>query len=331
MTLWIGGRNVEDLSASDWDGPVVKVASAGFQGASWRSLAAVFILAKAFLTCRRILKANPPDAVLAMGSYSSVGPVCAARSLGIPAVLHEANAIPGRAVSFLCPFASAVAISFALTRRHLRHPDIVMTGYPVREGLAGETFGEPLLPGVLTVLVMGGSQGAHRLNEVASSALCLLRKRGIPVQVVHLTGTRDEAMIREVYEREGIPHIVRGFLAEMGRAYASADLAITRSGAGACSEVAALGVPALLVPLPTSRRGHQLANAQSLSAAGAADLREERDLTPEWLADHIDGCRQNPERLRAMKEALRKFEARGASDRIAELVERTARKQAVPA
>ncbi|MDI6775183.1 MAG: UDP-N-acetylglucosamine--N-acetylmuramyl-(pentapeptide) pyrophosphoryl-undecaprenol N-acetylglucosamine transferase [Verrucomicrobiota bacterium] len=322
VALWVGGRTVEDRSVSDWRGSIVRVTATGFQGFSWRSVAAAWFLTSAFRMCCGIMKRDPPDALLAMGGYASVGPVCAARSLGIPVVLHEANAIPGRAISFLARFSASVAISFEATRLYLKHPSVTLTGYPVRETLPAERFGAPLQAGVFTVLAMGGSQGAHRLNEVVPSALSIVKRRGAPVQAVHLTGQRDEAAVREVYAREGIPHVVQGFMAEMGRAYASADLAVTRAGAGTCAELAVCGVPALLVPLPTSRRGHQLTNARSLAATGGADAREQKDLTPEWLADHVAALQRNRRRLAAMRVALGKLDARGAAERIADLVER---------
>lgn len=325
VALWVGGRTVEDRTVSGWQGPVVRVAAAGFRGVSWLSAVAAWRLVRAFGLSRRILKRDRPNALLAMGSYSSVGPVCAARSLGIPVILHEANAVPGRAISFLAPWADSVAVSFDVTRRHLRHRSVTLTGYPIRESLGTERFGAPLQEGVFTVLTMGGSQGAHRLNEVVPAALGRVKKGGTPIQVIHLTGPADEAEVRTVYEREGIPHMVAGFLTEMGRAYASADLAVTRAGAGTCTELAAYGVPAVLVPLPSARRDHQTANARALAATGGVEVRNQEDLTPEWLAERIVGLQRDPQRLAGMREALRKLDARGAADRIADLVETTVR------
>ena len=326
VSLWVGGRDVEGVSLGNWDGPVTRIVCSGFpDGLSWRALKTTFVLLKAFWVCRRIMRRDRPDAVVGMGGYASVGPACAAKSLGIPVILHEANAVPGRAISFLSRLAHAVAVSFGGTAEHLRGARTVLTGFPVRDDLNGARLGQPLAPGTFTVLVTGGSQGAHKLNEVVSSALCALRARGESLQVVHLTGSADESLVREKYASAGVPHVVRAFLEDMGRAYHSADLAITRAGAGTCAELAACGVPALLVPLPSARRNHQMANAQDLMAKGGADVIGEKALTSEWLADYVHAALTNPGKLAGMKKALGSLPAAGAAERIADLVEESAR------
>ena len=173
VTLWLAGRDVESGSTAGWDGSVIFVRSAGFpSGFSFRALAVACRLAVAFFQCRSRMKSNRPDVLLAMGSYASVGPVLAARTLGVPVVLHEANAIPGRAIVFLSRFAEAVALAFKEATPYLKHQRVVVTGFPVRSDLAAGRFDDSVLkPGVFTVLVMGGSQGARRLNEIAPQAL----------------------------------------------------------------------------------------------------------------------------------------------------------------
>jgi len=170
--------------------------------------------------------------------------------------------------------------------------------------------------------VAGGSQGAHRLNEIASAALCRLHSEGIPVQAVHLAGVNDEIVVRQIYEKAGIPHVVFGFLKDMGKAYNSADLAVTRSGAGTCAEISAYAVPALLVPLPSARRNHQMANARALAAMDGVDIIEEKDLSVEWLADYIDRCCRDQEKLDRMKNALKTMVVPNAGERLADLVEK---------
>jgi len=325
VTLWIGSRSVEQCSVGNWAGPVVRTAAAGFPGFfSPRTPGAILLFLRSFLASSRRLREERPAVLLATGGYASVGPVLAARRLRIPIVLHEANAVPGLAIAWLGRFARAIAVSFDETAARLRHPNIVPTGYPVREDLEGEPFGDPLRPGLFTVLVMGGSQGAHRLNQLAVESIARLQKQGAPVQIVHLAGTADEDWVRESYRTAGVPHIVKGFLTEMGRAYSTAEFAVARAGAGSCFELAARTVPALLVPLPSARRDHQMANARAFEARGAVDVSDQRDLTVEKLVAHIESRRKDPGRLDSMRRALAALDATHAAARIADLVEETA-------
>ncbi len=323
VSLWIAGKAVENVSLADWDGgPVVRVPAEGFQGGVSASVRAVAQLIQAMRLSRSILQRERPGCLLALGGYACVGPVCAARSLGIPIVLHEANAVPGRAVSLLAPWARTVAISVEETRRFFPRRTVVLTGYPVRENLSTVPLVPPLQPGLFTVLTLGGSQGARRLNEVVPAALAQMTDGGRRVQAVHLTGAHDETAVRERYGRMGIPFFVCRFLAEMGRAYASADVAVTRAGAGTCAELAFFRVPAVLVPLPTATRNHQLANARMMECAGGAHVLEQRCLTPESLAAALCALADDPLRLSAMREALTALPVAGAAERLADLIER---------
>lgn len=325
VTVWLAGRDVEDVSLNGWDGPTVSVKAAGFRkGSSFHSAFVVLGLFSAFLECRKRMKLSRPDVLLAMGSYASIGPVLAGRTLGVPVVLHEANAIPGRAISALARFASTVALAFGSAAQYLRHPKIVVTGLPVRADLQSRFENETLQSGVFTVLVMGGSQGAHTLNETASAALSHLHGQGIPVQVVHLAGRDDSEMVRQTYEKAGITHLVFDFLKDVGKAYNSADLAIARAGAATCAEISACVLPSLLVPLPSAVRDHQTANARTLEAAGCADVMKEKDLSVKWLSDYIDSCRRNPEKLDKMRIALKTIAVPDAAEKLADLVEQTA-------
>ena len=326
VSLWVSGRHVEDLSLGGWDGPVVRVEASGFpSGLSLRSAAAAIRLVCAFLACRSRMGAQRPDAVLGMGSYACAGPALAARSLGIPLVLHESNAVPGRAIAFLGRRADVVALGFRGAAAHLARRRTEFTGFPVRADLrAGNA--EPLLPaGGLTVLVMGGSQGSHALNGVASAALCRLRSAGEPVQAVHLAGAADAGWVREAYAKAGVPHRVFDFLRDMGRAYGGARIAVARAGAATCAELAACALPALLVPYPFAQGDHQAANARELADAGGVDVILQKDLTEERLADYLAACIRDTGKLARMSRALARLAVPDAADRIVDLVERTAR------
>ena len=332
VELYLGARDVERFAARDWDGPVRRIECEGFSfGVSWRAIRTAFRLLRAARACRRTLSAARPDALLAMGGYASAGPVLAAKRLGIPVALHEANAVPGRAVSFLARFAHVVALTFADAARHLPGRRTVAIGLPLRNSLTTDPEpapqaddGPPLREDGFTVLVMGGSQGAHRVNETATDALCRLRERGVPVQAIHLAGLRDADAVRARYRQANVPARVFGFLAEIGWAYRRADWAVARAGAASCMELALFALPALLIPLPSAARDHQTANARAMTALGAADTESEQDVSPAWLADYLAACHAQPERSAAMRRALEALRIADADERLADLTEQLA-------
>ena len=325
VVLWLTGRDVEAVSTSRWSGSVVSAGGRGLPtGLSLRSVKGLASLAAAFMRCWLTMRKNRPDVLIAMGGYGSVGPALAAKVLGVPVVLHEANVIPGRAVDFLSRYAAVVAISFDSAAQHIRHARTVLTGFPVRQDVAQSGSERLLRTNLFTVLVMGGSQGAHRLNEVVTDALCRLHRRGIPVQVIHLSGTRDEASVRKAYTEAGLPNAVCGFLKDMVLAYNQADLVIARAGAATCAEMVLRAVPGLLIPLPSAMRDHQTANALALQAGGGVDVMAECEVTAEKLADYIKECYHNPGKLDKMRESLKAIPMSRAADRIADLLEAVA-------
>jgi len=321
----LAGRDVEEASVKGWPGEVETVVASGFPtGLSFKSIGSALRLMAAFSTCRRRMRRSRPDVALGMGSYASVAPVLAARSLGVPVVLHEANAIPGRAISLLSGFADVVGVAFQSATGRLRHADAVFTGFPLRREISGTSIRREGT-GPFTLLVVGGSQGAHDLNLLAIEAEAILRKRDVPLRILHLTGQRDEKMVRDAYRRAGVDHEVHGFLHNMKEAYARADLAVARAGAATCAELAVCGVPALLVPLPSATHDHQTANATDLAKAGVIDYVAQQDLTPERLSRYIQECIENPAKLSSMREALISVAVPNGAERLADLVERTVR------
>ena len=322
VTLWVSGRGVEDASLDGWDGEVCCVPACGLPGhLSPGAITSAFSMIKAVARARRLMRKAPPDVFLGMGSYASVGPVLAARSLRVPVVLHEANAVPGRAVSFLSRVAQIVAVGFDEAGVGLAAPTRV-TGFPLRETFRSDRA--PASHETFTLLVTGGSQGAHRLNETASEAVGLLKGRGRSIRVFHLTGKADESMVRERYAAQGVDAAVDAFRSDIAQLYRSADLAITRAGAATCAELAATGLPALLVPLPSARRDHQRANADALERVGAARVVDERELSPDLLADYIDGVADDDELRARMAGAMKEHACPNATAVVADLVEEIA-------
>ena len=326
VALWISGRDVEAHVLKVWDGEVVAVrASASSADLSARSLLAIPRLAAACVRSFFIMRRKRPDVLLAMGSYASVGPVVAAWACRIPVVLHEANAVPGRAISFLARFATAIALTFPSAARRLGRHTHVVTGLPLRAALRPGARRPGDAGDVFHVLVMGGSQGAHRLNEIATEALCRLHGGGAPVKVIHLAGLQDESMVRERYAASGVPATVYGFLDNMALAYGHADFVVARAGAASCMELAVCALPALLVPLPSAVRDHQTANAKAMEEAGAADLLAQTELTAERLAAYLDACRRDPSKLARMSRQAKAVAITDAAERLADLLESSRR------
>lgn len=324
--LMLSGRSLETPLIAGWEGDVLAVRC---PAPRWRSpvgmIKGILSLSSAFLQARRLLRQYRADVLLGMGSYTSVGPVLAARSLRIPVVLHEANAVPGTAVAKLAKLAAYLAISFPESETFLPESvRTVNTGMPVRTGLAQRPPFEGFDRGLFTVLVMGGSQGAQRLNRLAVEAFSLLAERKEPCRVIHLAGLQNRAEVAEAYAAAGVEAEVFGFLEDMGSAYASADLCISRSGAAACFELCLCGPPALLVPYPEAVRNHQLANAMALANAGAAEVLLQEALTGEFLAERIATLRDSPARRDMMKAALRSLARPDAAENLADLVEAAA-------
>jgi UDP-N-acetylglucosamine--N-acetylmuramyl-(pentapeptide) pyrophosphoryl-undecaprenol N-acetylglucosamine transferase len=324
VTLWLGGKAIEGSIRSAWDGPIVNVPSQGLGGSVVRLPSMLAQLVRVYRASLSALRQQKPDLLLAMGSYSSVGPALAARRLGIPMVLHEANVVPGRALAWLSRFAHTVAVSFPETNRYLAHPRLALTGLPLRKDLEGAAQTPSPVPPEFTLLIMGGSQGAVRVNTAAMDALCRLHAQSTPFHVVHLAGEHEKARVSAAYEAAGVPHTTLGFCRDMAPVYRSASLAVARAGANSCMELALFGVPALLVPYPEAARNHQLANARAMASAGAADVIEQKELTPERLAGYLRDALAAPGKLERMRAAARRRAIAGADGRLADLVEEVA-------
>ena len=321
VTIWDSGRDIESSVMRNWDGDVFST------GAKQLSLKNAFGILHSILRCRREMRKAKPDALLAMGSYSSLPPVLAARGAGVPVILHEANTVPGRAVEFLSRFATKVAISFDVTAKYLPEAATVRTGLPVRADIAAGKRFDFIPPNAFVVFVTGGSQGAHMVNCLVSEALVLMKeeleKRGTarPLYVIHQTGMKDEGAVVGTYAKVSMPSRVHAFEREMADAFASADIVVARAGASTCFELAACGKPALLIPLPTAMRNHQHFNADAFAASGAADEGIQAKLSPHQICRYLLGKYDHPEQLAAMHEKMLALATPDAAAKVADIVE----------
>lgn len=329
VVVWSSGRDIESHVMKSWDGPVFAT------GARQLKPQNAFAILRSILRCRKEMKRNRPDVLLAMGSYSSLPPVLAARKCGVPVCLHEANTVPGRAVEFLSRFADRIAISFGMTAKFLPGAKTVRTGLPVRAEITeGKRFGF-IPPNAFVVFVTGGSQGAHAVNELMREALSLMKQEldarqtsGRMLYVIHQTGANDEGPVMASYAHVSLPSRVHAFEREMANAFASADVVVARAGASTCFELAACGKPSLLIPLPTAMRDHQHFNAEAFATAGAADEGIQAKLSAQQICRYLIDRYDHPERLEAMSAKMRAMATPDAAARVADLVEEAGRGQA---
>ncbi|MCA1810124.1 MAG: glycosyltransferase [Kiritimatiellia bacterium] len=328
VILLLAGKPAEQSALKDWDGPSITVSTRAYAGSSPLSMARTSWEAwRAAMKWRQILRAKTPMALLAMGCYASVGPVWAAHRLGVPVILHEANVVPGRAVRLLARLADAIALGFPEAAAHLRHMRLRVTGMPLYvppdQGRAPPA-GPPQWDWddtVRTLLVMGGSAGAHALNKMLPQVVRELIRAGHRLQVIHLAGRADAPAVRLDYDRPPpVPALVMDFLDDMPFAYHRAALAVCRAGAATCAELAIYGVPALFIPYPHAAAGHQLANARVMAGAGAAELIQENTCSVPLLRECLAGMLNEPRRLPEMRNAMRQRARPDAAENLAELV-----------
>lgn len=266
------------------------------------------------LAARRRLKQLQPDLVLGVGGHAS-GPVgVAAWSLGIPLAIHEQNAIPGLTNRLLARLARRVFLSFPDDEGRFAPEKCRWTGNPIRREFFDPPPPRPESP--LTVLIMGGSQGAHHLNVEVLKALTLLADYRERLKFLHLTGEADLDLVGQGYAEAGFAAEVAAFTPEVAGLMGRAHLLVCRAGAGTLAELTARGRAALLVPYPFAANNHQEMNARFLEKAGAAELILNKHFTGEILADRIGQFLAQPERLKAMEDASLRLAKPRASQAI---------------
>lgn len=275
--------------------------------------------------CGETYDREPPDAVLGMGGFTSIAPLIAARRRGIPAYLHESNAIPGKANRLAALFCREILLGFGECAAHFGRRPTRTTGTPVRRELTSAAPGRAaarvalgLDPERATLLVMGGSQGAAGLNALVTQAAPALASAGL--QLVHLAGERDVETVRAAHACAGLAAAVLPFCDRMQEVYPAADLVVSRSGAASLGELAWFGLPSLLVPFPYAAEDHQRLNAEIFRRAGAALLLPEQEATGESLAHLLRSLLESPESLATMADAARALAPRDAAARVADVL-----------
>lgn len=277
--------------------------------------------------CRAIYRKFNPQAVLGMGGFTSTAPILAGRMRGLPTFIHESNAIPGKANRLTARMVRAVLLGFKECAPFFPKVKTEVTGTPIRTELkpmdrAAARAALGLRPDLLTVLVMGGSQGASGINQVVIKALPAFRDT--PVQFIHLSGPRDEKLVADNYARENIPAFVGAFHHKMEEAYSAADLAVARSGAASLSELAVFGLPSILIPFPYAAEDHQTRNAEIFVKADAAVMLKESELTGDRLGAAVKDLVKEPARLQRMSDNCRQLAPSNAAFLVAATMEKYA-------
>jgi UDP-N-acetylglucosamine--N-acetylmuramyl-(pentapeptide) pyrophosphoryl-undecaprenol N-acetylglucosamine transferase len=297
--------------------PIEFIEASGFVGKTLgKQLQALTRLPGGFLGARKLLRRYRARVVVGVGGYVTVPILTAARTLGIPTVIHESNAMPGTANRFLNKFVTRTAVGLAAANAHLKRAGVV-TGTPVRR----EFFEIPDLDPEATtrrLLVFGGSQGSRVINRAMARAGVLLEKSNI--EVIHQTGDKDLTGTRQRYTRMPARWSLEPFLMNLHEQMAWADLVVCRAGAMTVSELAAAGRPAILVPFGAAAGGHQMENARAMARAGAAAVIAEKDFSAENLAGSLMELLQDRPRLIAMGEKARALARPNAAKDLAKLV-----------
>lgn len=308
---WLGApQSMESRLVPQHDIPFESIAFSGVRGKGLAVLLkAPWRMARAIAQARAVLLRLRPDVVVCFGGYITAPLGLAAAWCGIPIVLHEQNAVAGMANRMLAHLAQRVFTAFpdvfAPTAQQPEHSNgkVQWVGNPLRTEFL--TQPEPLerfasRTGPLRLLVMGGSLGAQALNNTVPQALALLDAAYRPI-VTHQSGAAHIDALQQSYAQAGVEATLVPFMDEPAQAYADADLVVCRAGASTVTELAAVGVAAVLVPFPHAVDDHQRVNACYLSDANAAWIQSQADFTPQWLADFLKHINRSELQSRAEK------------------------------
>lgn len=273
---------------------------------------------------KNLFKKRIPQAVLAMGGFTSAPPILAGKKFGAKTFLHESNTIPGRANRWLAHFVDEAFVYFHEASGRMSIARAHVTGMPVRSqfldpidaGSARISLG--LQPDKPVLLVMGGSQGASGINLSILSALPTLAARSPELQFLHLTGPNDLEKVQAAYTAQNRKALVRPFLTEMEFALGAATVAISRSGASSLAELAAMQLPAILIPYPAATDDHQYYNALAFVESGAAKMIEQSSASPENLSQAILELLQNQKERASIQAALAQWHLPDAASQIAD-------------
>jgi UDP-N-acetylglucosamine--N-acetylmuramyl-(pentapeptide) pyrophosphoryl-undecaprenol N-acetylglucosamine transferase len=298
-------------------------------------LAAPWKIIKAIFQALQFMRIVRPSAALGLGGFATGPGGVAAKLLGIPLLIHEQNAFPGMTNRLLKPLSNVVMQAFPNTFKGSHKLDrLLTTGNPVRANIVAlgsvNKNGEKRKNQPLHVLVVGGSLGAVALNNAVMDALSLMvnkdntldaSEHGLP-NIWHQVGKKNIATVQQTYAEKGLQGKAKvvAFIDDMAVAYDWADVVVCRSGALTVSEIACAGKAAIFIPFPFAVDDHQTANAQVLVKAGAAEIKQQKELTAEWLAERWMSYAENPEKIKSMSIAAKSVSIANATQVVTEQI-----------
>lgn len=274
---------------------------------------------KSIVQVRQLLKQQQFCGVLTTGGYIAAPAILAARTLGLPTILHESNALPGKVTRWLSRWCTTVALGFDAATAYLPHAHTICVGTPVRSQFLDSMNQDssledlPIPPQVPLIVVVGGSQGAVAVNQLVRQCAPAWFEAGF--WIVHLTGENDpdaKSLTHAQYLALPFYHNMAGLLKR-------ADFAISRAGAGTLTELAVTHTPSLLIPYPFAAEDHQTYNAAVFGQAGAALVYQQKDLTPPFLKQRVLEVMRSPD-LKTMAEATGKLAVTDSAEQLANLV-----------
>ncbi len=299
--------------------PLEFIEIGGFMGLGLaRKLRLLWQLPLSILRCLSLISSRGAAACFSLGGYAAAPPVIASLLRGLPLVVMEPNAMPGLVNRWMGRFARRALLSFPQAASWFPSASVEITGLPVRSEFFSIAPKDPAPE--LTLLITGGSQGSQTLNRAVRELWPLLEESRLPVRLIHQCGKRDYEIISRDFVSTGLSGTVTAFIDDMPAAYAAADLVLCRAGAGAVSELAAAGRPAILVPFPFAADDHQAKNAQAIVESGAGLMYRDHELTGRILFDHLRSFLTEPARLTTMAAASRALRKPGAAARAADIL-----------
>lgn len=264
-----------------------------------------------------LIRKFKPDLVLGVGGYVTGPVLMAARLLMVPTCIHEQNSVPGMANRKLGRFVDKVFLSIPGSEQYFDGRKCVMTGNPVRKELIAAAEEKKSVSDELTLLVIGGSLGAHRVNTLITEAMTTINaEKRFSFKVIHQTGGEDEEMVRDHYKKIGLNALVAPFFDDMAALYKQADLVVSRAGATSLAEIAVMQLPMILIPYPYAADNHQQKNGDYLVKGNAAKMFIEKDLTAEVLSVEIGNLLASKNEREKMSFAAGKLARPGAIEAI---------------
>jgi UDP-N-acetylglucosamine--N-acetylmuramyl-(pentapeptide) pyrophosphoryl-undecaprenol N-acetylglucosamine transferase len=298
--------------------PIEWIETGALKRVGWRqTLATLAGLPGSVWQAARILDRVRPHAIFSMGGYVAGPVLLAALWKRIPVAMMEPNAVPGFTHRHLARYAARALVSFEETARRFPRGRTEVTGLPIREEFFAVPAKRPVA--AVTVLITGGSQGSRTLNRAAEESWPLWKKGS--VRLLHQTGAGMYEELAARFRESGVEGEISPFLSDMPRAFAEADIVVSRAGMGAVSELAAAGKPSILVPFPGASDDHQLHNARAMEKAGAARLIIDAEMTGPRLVKEVSQLAAHPVALEEMGAAARAFAKPGAARRAADILE----------